>query len=231
VWKEAMAEYLSYVYEDTADKLSANATVNAWKTFSINSRFFPVPGEQPELFDYYGDVYGPGPMVLFRQLEVLSSRDQVLAAIKSVLGQPRALSVDDLLAALESSTGLSLTDYAAGWIRGTGAPDWPTFTLAYTPGAETSTLAVRQTNPSQRTCKFHVALVGANPGEVVNVEVDTFRNGSDQTLTVPTPGFAVTRTDIDPLRECLVFSTISAVHPTEPRRHPWRSGRDAPPGL
>ena len=227
VWKEAMAEYLAYVYEDTANKPAATATANAWKSFSVGARFFPVPAEKPELFDYYGDVYGPGPMILFRQLEVLSSRDQVLAAIKSVLGQARALSVDELVVALEASTGLSLTDYAAGWIHGTGAPDWPTFTLAFTPGAGTSMLAVRQTNPSKRTCKFHVSLIGANPGERVNVEVDTFRNGADQMIPVPTPAFTVASTEIDPLRECIVFST-SSVARSGPRRHPWRTGRDAP---
>lgn len=230
VWKEAMAEYLTFVYETTADPLSGTATANAWKSFSIGARFFPVPEEKPELFDYYGDVYGPGPMILFRQLEVLSSREAVIAAIQSVLGSARSLSVDELVTALETSTGLALDDYATGWIRGTGAPQWPTFVLTYTPGGATSTLAVRQTNPSLgRTCKFKVALVGANPGEVQNVDVDTFRNGTDQTLMVPTPAFAVTRTDIDPLRECLVFSTTSGVQGRLPAaRHLWRSGRDAP---
>ena len=227
VWKESMAEYLAYVYEDQANKPAALATATAWKTFSNGAKYFPVPDERPALFDYYGDVYGPGPMILFRQLEVLSSRDQVLAAIQSVLGAPRALSVDELVAALEASTGLALAEYAAAWIHGTGAPAWPAFDLTFTPGAITSTLAVHQTTASNRRCKFHVALVGTDLGQRVDVEVDTFRNGSDQALSVPTPAFAVVRADIDPLRECLV-SKANATPGPSPSGHPWRTGRDAP---
>jgi aminopeptidase N len=225
VWKEAMAEYLTYVYEDMADPLSASATLSAWKSFSIGARYFPVPEDRPELFEYYGDVYGPGPLILFRQLEVLASRQAVIAALQTVLGSQRALSVDELVDALEAATGLDLAGYVAGWIRGSGRPDWPTMAVTFTPGAETSTLAVRQTNPSQRTCKFHVALVGANPGEVVEVAVDTFRDGIDQTLTIPTPAFEVTRTDLDPRRECLVFPAFMGVHAEPPRAHPWARDR------
>ncbi|MEO8703740.1 MAG: M1 family aminopeptidase [Kofleriaceae bacterium] len=218
VWKESMAEYLAYIYEDTVDPAVALKTAIAWKGFSNGAGFFPVPAEKPALFDYYGDVYGPGPMILFRQIEVLSSRAQVIAALQSVLGQPRALSVDELVAALETSTGLALADYAAAWIYGTGAPDWPEFTTTFTAGAGTSTLSIVQTNPSNRTCKFHVALVGAS-SEQTNVEVDTFHNGTTQTLTVPTPAYTVTRVDLDPLRECLVFPKLGTVA----RRvgHPW----------
>jgi aminopeptidase N len=227
VWKESMAEYLAYVYEDMVDVPAAAKTASAWKGFSSGARFFPVPDDKPELFDYYGDVYGPGPMILFRQLEVLTSRAQVIAAIQSVLGRPHALSVTELVAALETSTGLALTDYAAAWIHGTGAPEWPEIATVFTPGADTSTLRVTQANATNRTCKFHVALVGANPGEQTTIAVDTFRDGVDQTLTVPTPAYAVTRVDLDPLRECLVFPKASAV--ARPRAtHPWAAGHLAP---
>jgi len=37
---------------------------------------------------------------------------------------------------------------------------------------------VRVTAGETRRCKFHVGLVGGNPGEVARFEVDTFRNGS-----------------------------------------------------
>ncbi|MBS1121386.1 MAG: hypothetical protein H6Q90_3614 [Deltaproteobacteria bacterium] len=228
VWKESMAEYLAFVHEDMADPPAARATANAWKLFSANAQFFPVPDEKPALFDYYGDVYGPGPMILFRQLEVLSSRAQVIAALQSVLGTPRALSVNELVAALEASTGLSLADYVAGWIHGTGAPDFPRIALTYT--SASSTLTVNQTNPSNRTCKFHVALVGPDP--VVDrllVEVDTFRNGTAQSLSVPAPAFPVMSTELDPLHECLVFLTNAPR--TRPRRNPWLAdpaGHDAP---
>jgi len=225
VWKEAMAEYLTYAYESLTEPAAARATLAAWKSFSTGAAYFPVPLERPPLFDYYGDVYGPGPMVLFRQIEALSSQDQVLAALAMLLGEPRAISVDDVIAALEASTGLDLDDYAAAWIRGTGAPMWPRASVSYAPGdpeTETSTLTVRLTSAPERRCKFHVALRGDAPEDVVNVAVDTFRDGPDQTLTIPTPAFTVTSTLIDPLAECLVYP--GAATRTE-RRHPWRSER------
>jgi len=218
VWKEAMAEYLAYVYEDMADPPAALATSTAWKAFSVGSRFNLVPMEKPTLFEYYGDVYGPGPMILFRQIEALSSRAQVIDALKSVLGTPRALTVDELLAALEAKTGLDLDAYAAAWIRGTGAPVFPRATVTFT---APSTLRVVQTAATTKRCKFSVALRDGGANSMI-VPVDTFRNGIDQTITV-TPGFTVTATELDPLRECIVMpQTFVAETRT---RHPWVSGQ------
>jgi aminopeptidase N len=218
VWKEAMAEYLAYVYEDMADPPAALATASAWKQFSNGSAFYPVPMEKPELFAYYGDVYGPGPMIFFRQIEVLSSRAQVIDALKSVLGSPRALSVDELLAALEAKTGLDLDAYAAAWIRGTGAPVWPRVAVTFT---APSTLRVVQTAAATKLCKFSVALTDGGANRMI-VPVDTFRNGTDQTITV-TPGFTVTATQLDPLRECIVLPQSFVEQ--KRTRHPWVSGQ------
>ena len=227
VWKEAMAEYLSYVYEDMQDPTVARKTAGAWKRTGQNAQYYPVPEDMPALFDYYGDVYGPGPMVLFRQLEVLSSREAVLSGLQSVLGSPRALSVDELVAALEQSTGLDLDSYAAAWIRGSAAPDWPRYDVTFTPDTAlgTSTLALDQINEQAeaRGCKFHVALQGANVGEREEIEVDTFTGGADQTLTVPTPAFTVTTIVLDPLAECLVYLASSTPR-TLPRKA-WVSDR------
>ncbi|CAN5913884.1 hypothetical protein BH11MYX3_BH11MYX3_28440 [soil metagenome] len=221
VWKESMAEYLAYAYEAMVEPLAAKGTTAYWKRASAGAAFFPVPGEKPALFDYYGDVYGPGPMILFRQLEVLTSRDQVLAAIASVLGQQHAISVDEVVAALQAKTGLDLTAYAAAWIHGTGAPEWPTINSTFTAGATSSMLHVTQVKGQNRRCKFHLALRGAQPTDVQLVEVDTFRNGIDQTLTVPTPAFTVTKTEIDPDQECLVYAgTLARQVP-----HPWLTER------
>jgi aminopeptidase N len=217
-WKESMAEYLPFVYETMADPAAATATRNYWKNASAQARYFPVPDDKPMLFDYYGDAYGPGPMVLFRQLEALTSRDQVLAAIKSVLGHPHALSIDDLVAALSTSTGLDLTAYSAAWIHGTGRPVWPQVMTTFTPGTGTSTLTVHQVTAQNRTCKFHVGLEGANAGEEQLVEVDTYRNGVDQTISVPTPAFTVSSVSLDPLAECLVYG---AGFTAAPRIEPW----------
>jgi aminopeptidase N len=212
VWKESMAEYLAYVWEDMQAPATAATTAHAWKVFGGAATYYPVPLDHPDLFTYYSQVYGPGPMVLFRQLEVMSSRAQVLAAIQSVLGQPRALSVDDLIAALQRETGLDLSQYAAAWIEGSGPPSWPRFFLQYTAGPGTSSLFVHQVNPGARPrgCRFHVALHGASLDEVALVAVDTFASGTDQTLQLPTPTFTVTSIEIDPLSECLVYLDSSS---------------------
>jgi len=223
VWKEAMAEYLPYVWEDMQSSIYGQKTAAAWKSFSVGAAYYPVPLGSPELFDYYGDVYGPGPMILFRQLEVLASRAQVIAAIQSALaGGAHALSVDALLAALETSTGLDLDAYAAGWIRGNGAPAWPKYNVTYTPGS----LQLVQANkgPNPLGCKFHVALRGSTAGEEQLVEVNTFANGVDQTIAV-TPAFTVADVVLDPLAECLVYpmsiSPLTQPLTIAPARHPW----------
>lgn len=222
VWKEAMAEYLTFTYEAIVDAPAADRTVAGWKAGSAGAAFFPVPDERPELFDYYGDAYGPGPMILFRQIERLSSREDVIAALKTLLGEPRAISVDDVIAALEASTGLDLDAYAAAWLRGAGAPGWPRARATYTPGS----LHVVITSGGERRCKFSVALRGANAGESQLVEVDTFTAGIDQTIAVTAPAFTVTSTEIDPLRECLVYPDTMA---RPARVHPWLSPRATAP--
>ena len=220
-WKESMAEYLSFVWEDMHDPAVAQVTSGLWKRLGPQSKHFPVPTDDPDLFAYYTDVYGPGPMIFFRQLEVLSSRDQVLAAIKGVLGTPGALSVDTLVAALERSTGLDLTQYAATWIKGAGLPAWPRYAMTFTPATGTSTLSIHQVNTLAAGCKFHVELDGASAGQTALVEVDTFHTPGDQVLQVPTPAFTVTGLQIDPLHECLVY--LDSAMTREAPLLPWVS--------
>jgi aminopeptidase N len=227
VWKEAMAEYLTFVYEDMQGDARGLSTAGYWKSAGANADYFPVPLDEPPLFDYYGDVYGPGPMVLFRQLEVLTSREQVLAALRTLLGSPRALSVSGVIDALAESTGLDVESYAAGWIYGSGPPMWPRYNITFTPGAGTSTLALAMTNKaaSPRGCKFDVALRGAAMTDVQRVTVDTLSGGEDQTLQVPTPSFTVTSIQLDPDNQCLVYAMTTSPRRDSPRRHPWRSER------
>jgi len=222
MWKESMAEYFAYAYEDMMDPTAAPATLGYWKAASAAAAFYPVPGDKPALVDYYGDAYGPGPMVLFRQLEVLTSRDQVLAAIKSVLGHQHALSVDDVVAALAQSTGLDLTAYSAAWIHGSGKPAWPTVQVSYTPGTGTGTLSVTQVTSTDKRCKFHVALDGDQAGQQTLVAVDTFRDGLMQAIPVATPSYPVTNIVLDPLGECLVYG---AAFVAPARFNPWQAQR------
>src|SRR5262249_31209814 len=131
--------------------------------------------------------------------------DQVLAAIKSVLGTPHALSADDVVAALATSTGLDLTQYSASWLHGTGQPAWPRYAITFTAAPDTSTLVLHQVNTAPGGCAFHVDLDGATADDKVLVAVDTFAHAGDQTLQVPTPAFTVTGVAIDPMHECLAF--------------------------
>ncbi|MEO8844176.1 MAG: M1 family aminopeptidase [Kofleriaceae bacterium] len=226
VWKEAMAEYLAFVYEDMTDPTVALRTSEIWKADSKVAKYWPVPLDQPALFDYYTDVYGPGPMVLFHQLEVLSSRDAVLAALHEVLGTPHALSVDQLVDALQRHTQLDLTDYVNAWIEGSGAPGWPLVHTAFTPGAAPGamgSLAVAITNPTTpaRGCKFHVAL-GDGGANSVEVAVDTFHDGPTQAIPVVQPAFTVSTVTLDPHHECLVFPSSTLAREGGVARG-WRS--------
>lgn len=225
VWKESMAEYLSFVYENENALGTANRTALSWKGNADGALFHPVPEERPPLLDYYGEVYGPGPMILFRQLESLFSREAVLNAIATLLGEPRALSMDEVQVALEESISVDLDEYVDGWLRGTGAPVWPEFTVTTSgagPGAIDVT--VTQVTPAQpRACAFAVRLTGAAPEDVLDVRFT--RGGIDAGLTeivVANPTFAVTGTQLDPLGECLAYATSATRAPRHPRGWtPW----------
>jgi len=199
------------------------STAGAWKLFASFAKYYAVPTDmpKPDLFSFYGDVYGPGPMILFRQVEVLSSRAQVIAALQSVLGQPHAISVADVIGALEAKTGLDLTSYAAAWLENSGTPKWPQLNLTYDSAA--GTLTVHEVTPltPHKGCAFHVELDGAAAGQSVTVAVDTFHNAGDQTLTVPAPGFTVTQLVLDPAHECLVFLGTATPREQPVWRNPW----------
>ena len=231
-WKESMAEYLSYVYEDENAPSQGPSTGHYWYASAVQAAHYPVPTDNPALYDFYGDVYGPGPITLFRQLEVITSRDQVMAAIKDLLGTQRAISVDDVQTALEAHTQLDLGDYFSAWVRGAGAPTWPTIATLYTPGTNgaAGTLNATQANISAgaKPCMFHVALNSATTGQSVSVLVDLFHNVGAQTISVPDPGFTVATVVLDPDYECLVFPAPPAnVVAAPPKLHPrgwspWR---------
>jgi aminopeptidase N len=243
VWKEAMVEYLTYVYEDSIDPEVAAATLRAWHVYSERATHYPVPDERPPLVDFYSSAYGAGPMILFRQIERLSSRDQVMTALKSLLGRERAIGVADVRRALEASTGLGLDAYFDAWVYGEGTPQWPTFSAVYADGR----LAVSQTNAvdgaGAMPCRFAVALHGDDDDDVISVAVDTFRDGPNPTIEVsPAPSFDVAWTEIDPDVECLAYAApvprIATVPPPPSAsgfarmstdRSPATRARDEPP--
>jgi aminopeptidase N len=220
VWKEAMAEYLTFVYEDEHLPAGVAAKTRAyWKKASANARFYPVPEDQPrpELATYYGDAYGPGPMVLFRQLEVMYGRDKVMAALVALVGtgQPRTLSVADVQAALESATGADLQKYFEAWVYGMGAPRYPVVTASFEEtdagsGSWRVRVATTSADGVARGCAFHVRLLGAG-GAAAGESADyAFSNGPDGgEYDTPPPqalAFVPTTLVVDPDQECLVYT-------------------------
>ena len=229
VWKEAMAEYLTFVFEEEEmSPVVAGATAAFWKSVSRGVAFYPVPDERPPLLDYYGDVYGPGPMVLFRQIEALYDREAVMAALAALLGEERALSVDEVQAALEASTGADLSGYFDRWVRGAGPPAWPVFRVATDQEADGPvTYTLTQIAPAEPMgCAFTLRLTGDDNARH-EVWIDLGPDGTAELSGTTEPGFAVTGLRLDPYAHCLVTRAAgSAARP--PRVNPFLAGGQPP---
>jgi aminopeptidase N len=222
VWKEAMAEYLTFAFTDEqVSAATAAATAAAWKLFARQSMYHPVPGEAPPLLDFYGDVYGPGPMVLFRQLEVMYSREIILGAIAELLGEP-IIGVADVQAALETATGADLAGYFDRWVYGEGPPVYPRFAIDVADNGDGSfdvTATQQQIELGLAGAKFTVRLTGDN-AETFDVAFDLGVDGAATTTVTATPGFPVTGFRFDPLSETLALGTAASVAPGS-RMNPW----------
>ena len=222
VWKEAMAEYLAFVYEATLGEPRAASTARTWKDSSLALPHHPVPTTEVPIEEAYGSAYGPGPLVLFRQLEVRYSREAVLAALGQVLGKPRTLSLDELRKALEATTGANLVAYFEGWLVGDGKPSWPTVRVTKNTLAADLVAIVLTPKKKGRGLKFVVRLEGALAGQRLDVTLDTGIDGAGPTSYTARPGFVTTRIAVDPDAQALVFEegTRGAFGPETPVR-PW----------
>ncbi|HZF48547.1 MAG TPA: M1 family aminopeptidase [Polyangiaceae bacterium] len=166
VWKEATAEYLAYVFEDEKRPAGeASASLSYWDQVSLNANYYPRPTDDPPpaVQAFYGDVYGPGPMILYVQLETMLGRPAVLAGIASFLSEPGARSVADLRSALEKASGKDLAAYFDAWVFGSGAPERPTFSVELSQVGAEVTVALTQMNPSKKLygCAVEVEVKGA----------------------------------------------------------------------
>ena len=215
-WKEAMAEYLTFVSEDERiDHDTAIRTAKVWKYLALDARYYLVPEEETELFDSYGDAYGPGPLILFRQLEVMYGRGAVIAALVQLIGQPQArtLSMDDVRVALEASTGADLSRYFDVWVTGRGTPSWPSISadlrdpLGQPCIGGPCTLSVHAATDDNvpRGAAFTVRIHGAQAGEATDVLVSNGASGGDYPPTQVNLSFAPAHIEIDPNGEALVF--------------------------
>ncbi len=213
-WKEAMAEYLSFVYEDEHAELNgdASATLAAWRAAAATADHYPAPVEDLPLVSFYGSAYGPGPMILFRQLEVMFSRRQVLDALRMLLGRERSLTIDDVRVALEAATGARLDGYVNAWMRGTGAPAWPGAMVEradHGDGSVTVTVRVQTRDAVVRPCRFTVRLTG-EAGQRFDVPITVGLDGTQPTPVTVRPGFTVTGDEVNPRYEALVWPMTTA---------------------
>jgi aminopeptidase N len=218
VWKEAMVEYLVFVFADEQpEPIAGRNKPLTWKAQGLNADFFPVPLEHPELLDFYSDVYSEGPMVLFRQTEALLGRDAVLQALASLLGKPGFHGIDDIRAALEAATGADLTEYFATWVVGEGRPARPTFDIevAVPTAGDAVGITVRQQDPEDGLfgCAFAVELRGS-AGQRHDAWIDLGPDGMSELVVEAEPGFVVESAAFDPQAHCLGRADVALV-PTE----------------
>ena len=191
-WKEALAEYLAYVFEDEQRPPAEAATsLQYWSSISLGAQHFARPTDTPlpALTDFYTDVYGPGTMTLFVQLESLLGRQNVLDGIKAFLAQPIVRSIDDLRQALEMASGLDLEPYFDAWVFGAGVPEWPTFAIATSQVGSNVTVTVTQQNASQKLygCKLEVLVSGATTSALAVVDFGVAPQSATATATVTLP--------------------------------------------
>jgi aminopeptidase N len=201
-WKEATAEYLAYVFEDEQrPPAEAAASLAYWASISLQSTYYPRPTDvpAPAVQDFYGDVYGPGPMVFYVQLETLLGRKVVLDGIKTFLAKAGALAVADLQKAMEASSGLDLKPYFDVWAFGKGKPEWPTVAVSTAQNGTTVTVTVTQQNASKKLygCKVEVLVVGATTSATALVDFGVTPTSDTATATV-TLAEPVVSTTVEP---------------------------------
>lgn len=191
VWKEATAEYLAYVYEDERRPPGeAAATLEYWDDISLFASYHPRPTDDPPpaVEAFYGDVYGPGPMTLYVQLESILGRQVVLDGIKDFLSQPGARNVHNLRASLSAAAGTKeLELYFDAWVFGKGAPEWPSFVVETVQQAGEVTITVTQQNTSGLIygCAVDVEVAGATTKARATVNFGLAPSNPKAVATVP----------------------------------------------
>lgn len=202
VWKEATSEYLAYVFEDEQRPPGEASTTRAyWDGISLQSQYFPRPTDipAPEVQTFYGDTYGPGPMVLYIQLEAMLGRKTVLAGIQGFLQQPGARSVADLCKALSTAAGQDLKPYFNTWVFGSGKPEWPSFAVSTAQTGDQVTVTVTQQNASKKLygCKLEILVQGDTQSATAVIDFGLTPQSATANATVTLVG-PVKATVLDP---------------------------------
>jgi len=225
VWKEGTAEYLTYVFEDEFRPVGeAQASLAYWDEISLQSDYHPRPTDDPPpaVNVFYGDVYGPGPMLLFVQLETMLGRPVVLTALQSFLAAPGARTVADLQASLEQASGEDLSAYFDAWVYGAGKPEWPTFAVELTQDVGDVAVTVTQQNPSATVypCMVEVELKGATKSARVLVDFGFAPSSAAASATVafdePIVGY-----ELDPDHRLVGWDAANKTKQVPPKKKVW----------
>jgi len=203
-WKEALAEYLVYVFEDEERPVGeADSSLFYWDALGTPDSFHLRPTDEPapDVSEFYEGTYGVGPLVLFVQLEDLLGRDAVLSAALEFLREGGAKSVADWQATINAATGRDLNDYFERWVFGDGAPDWPELeATSVALGNGQVSVRIGQTQPGPAfPCAVEVDVKSAQSTQRVRAE---FPVGEHEKVVELQVNFAetVTKLEIDPRR-------------------------------
>ncbi|WP_375759295.1 M1 family aminopeptidase [Corallococcus exercitus] len=224
-WKEAVAEYLTYVFEDEHRSDEAAATLTYWDRLARTSSYYLRPRDTPAppFLSFVNDIYGTGPMILLVQLESLLGRPQVLAGLQAFLAEPGVRSIEDLRRALEAASGKELQRYFDTWVDGEGEPDWPYFQVEWTQeDALTLTVTQRTQTGKVYPCEVELELQGVAPEERRRVTVSYGLEPESATarLVVEEPEWAVQQIVVDPRSRLVNRRSPGLVR--EPAPHAWR---------
>jgi aminopeptidase N len=225
VWKEATAEYLAYVFEDEQrPPVEATSSLAYWDSISLQADHYPRPTDEPTpaVQDFYGDVYGPGPMVLYVQLESMLGRDVVLQGIQGFLATPGARGVGDLQAALEAASSSDLSAYFNAWVFGVGKPEWPTLQVTTAQAGDQVTVTVTQQNASAKLygCLVEVEVNGATQTTTALVDFGVAPTSATATATV-TLAEPVVSTQLDPNHRLVARQSPNVSVKPEPKLPVW----------
>ena len=204
VWKESMAEYLAFVWEDMNDPTVVGGDVGVWKADARGREVLA------------GAARSAGAVrLLQRRLRpradgaVPPARGDVVARAGARRDQERARLAARAVGRRCSSrrcrarpASISPTT-STRWIKGMGAPNWPLRQdhVHRRRDARRRWLARGHDHePDRRAprgCQFHVAL-GDGGANSVEGRGRYVHNGPTQTLMVPTPAFTVSTIELDP---------------------------------
>ncbi|MET0402622.1 MAG: M1 family aminopeptidase [Cystobacter sp.] len=192
-WKEAIADYLTYVHEARHWPQDAAKTRAYWDRMARSAMFYPRPGNRPAPFlTFAADVYGTGPMLLFLQLEDLlpGGQEAVLSAIQRFLAVPGARDTVYLRESLEQAAQLppgALESYFKTWIHGDTEPDWPYLDVTPTRDEETGQLTLTVTQLTYEGGVYPMKVKVRVQGETTTRDIVVDYGLAPASATVVTP--------------------------------------------